>query len=84
MIVGNYYFAQYTSIYGAEYERRQSQRWFRVKPFETTRLEFSAYLSEKRFQEAKSEQTERAKQQELNRKKQLTKIYQPIIPTSVF
>lgn len=84
LIAGNYYFAQYTSLYGAEYERRQTQRWFRVKPFETTTIEFNAYLSDKRFQEAKKEEQQRKQHFESNKQKQLAKTFQPIIQSSSF
>lgn len=83
LIAGSYHFAQYVSIYGAEYERRTSKRWFNVKPMEVQDIHFNVLVSEKRFKQLSQNQQRMENWMQTQRKNQVTQAFQPIIPPEI-
>lgn len=79
LIAGSYHFAQYVSMYGADFERRQSKRWFNLRPQEVQEIQFNVLVSEKRFQQLNNAKMRLESRLESRRRELITQSFQPII-----
>jgi hypothetical protein len=83
LIAGSYHLAQYTSIYGNEYERRPIKKWFHIGPHERKDMTYPVLVSEKKYKQLKKAQKRLEARRQSRRKKQIANRFQPIIPLSI-
>ncbi|MFW7378184.1 MAG: hypothetical protein ACOH5I_05215 [Oligoflexus sp.] len=83
LIAGAYHFAQYVSIYGAEYERRQTKRWFHLKPHEVQEIQFNVLVSEKRFKQLNTAKKRLESRLQKQKRDQISQSFKPIISTDM-
>jgi hypothetical protein len=79
LIAGSYHLSQYTSVYNAEYERRQQKRWFHIKAHENIDINYQVLVQEKKLKSLK-ETLSKKRSRSQRRRSQLSRSMTPIIP----
>lgn len=79
LIAGSYHLSQYTSVYNAEYERRQQKRWFHIKAHENININYQVLVQEKKLKSLK-ETLSKKRSRSQRRRSQLSRSMTPIIP----